>query len=188
MKSNLLIVSVTALFLFFGGCKRDNKDSRHLITDRIQYDVSIKNSDSTADWWVQNMDGRSREEFVNMILEKAYSGKYKTYNFFDHSPLSADQVKAIGNRTDTTSIQRASPPYDLYDTIMKTELRKTEILKVRFLESWYWNEDTKQFEKEVTGLCPLLDNYAPSGEFRGPQPLFWIALNDKFPFGETIKK
>jgi hypothetical protein len=188
MKPNLLFVTIITVILFSIGCSRENKDSRQLITDRIQYDVNLKNSDSTADWWIQNMDGRSREAFINMVLEKAYSGTYKTYTFFDHLPLSAEQVKAIGNRTDTLSIQRSTPPYDLYDTIMRTELRKSEILKVRFIEAWYWNEDTKQFEKEVTGICPLLDNYAPSGEYRGTQPLFWIALNDKFPFGEAGKK
>jgi len=184
MKPNLLYVLLVALILVSLGCRRENKDSRQLITDRIQYDVSLKNSDSTADWWVQNMDGRGREAFVKMIMEKAYSGKYKTYTYFEHTPLSEEQIKAIGNRTDTISVQRASPPYDMYDTIMKTELRVGDILRVRFIEAWYWNEDSRQMEKEVTGICPLLDNYTTTGEFRGNQPLFWIALNDKFPFTE----
>jgi hypothetical protein len=182
MKSNLLFIITITLILASWGCRPENKDFRILLTDRIQYDVSIKNSDSTADWWVQNMDGRGREAFVKLLLEKAWSGKYKTYNFFTHTPLSAEQVKAIGKRTDTLSVQRSTPPYDLYDTIMKSELQPGNILRVRFLEAWYWNEDTKKMEKEVMGICPLLENYSASGEFRGNQPLFWISLNDKFPF------
>jgi hypothetical protein len=185
MKHNLLFALLIIALLAAWSCKREKKDNRILITDRIQYDVSIKNTDSTADWWVQNMDGRSREAFIKLMLEKAYSGNYKTFDYFGHTLLSAEQVKAIGNRTDTLSIQRGRPPYDLYDTIMKTELRTADILRVRFLEAWYWNEETRQMEKEVTGICPLLENYTPSGEFRGNQPLFWIALSDKFPFSKN---
>jgi hypothetical protein len=187
MKPNLLIAILIAALLASWGCGRDKKDSRILLTDRIQYDVSLKNSDSTADWWVQNMDGRGRDVFVKMILEKAYSGKYKTFDYFTHTPLSTEQAKAVGNRSDTLSIQRATPPYDLHDTVIKSELRTGDILKVRFLEAWYWNEDTKHIEKEVMGICPLLENYTSTGEFRGNQPLFWISLSDKFPFPETNK-
>lgn len=188
MKTNLLSLLFFVALLATLSCNREKKDNRTLLTDRIQYDVSIKNSDSTADWWMQNMDGRSREAFIKLIMEKAYSGKYETYDYFNHTALSAEQVKAIGNRTDTLSIQRAAPPYDLYDTIMKTELRMGDILRVRFLEAWYWNEGSGQMEKEVTGICPLLENYTPTGEFRGNQPLFWIALSDKFPFADTGAK
>jgi hypothetical protein len=177
-----------AVILTSPGCRRENKDSRILITDRIQYDVNLKNSDSTADWWVQNMDGRGRETFVKMIMDKACSGRFKTFSFFDNKPISPEQIKAIGKRNDTISILRDTPPYDLHDTIMKSELRMGDILKVRFLEAWYWNEDTKTIEKEILGICPLLDNYSQTGEYRGIQPLFWIALNDKFPFSEPGKK
>jgi hypothetical protein len=186
MKPNLLPLLLISALLAIWSCNREKKDNLILLTDRIQYDVTIKNSDSTADWWVQNMDGRSREAFVKLIMEKAYSGKYKTYDYFNHTALSADQVKAIGNHTDTLSIQRATPPYDLYDTIMKTELRLGDILRVRFLEAWYWNGKTNKMEKDVTGICPLLENYTPTGEFRGNQPLFWIAINDKFPFADAV--
>jgi hypothetical protein len=187
MKPNMLYaLFIVALFAAWS-CSREKRETRTLLTDRIQYDVSLKNADSTADWWVQNMDGRGREAFVKLIMEKAYSGKYRTYGYFNHELLTAGQVEAIGNRTDTMSVQRATAPYDLYDTVMKTELRPADILRVRFLEAWYWNEETKQMEKEVTGICPLLENYTPTGEFRGNQPLFWIALSEKFPFAKESK-
>jgi hypothetical protein len=187
---------ITKLWLFFVGavmlvalsCKHGNKDVRKLITDRIQYDVLLKNPDSTADWWVQNMDGRGREAFVKLLMEKAYSGKFKTYNFLSMSALTTGQVKAIGSRIDTMSLQRSTPPYDLHDTIVKTELRLNDILKVRFLEAWYWNENTNRIEKEIQGMCPLLENYSETGEFRGYQPLFWIALSDAFPLASENKK
>jgi hypothetical protein len=188
MKPNLIFIAFIIALITFWSCRRENEDSRLLIADRIQYDVSLKNSDSAADWWVQNMDGHGRETFVKLIMDKAYSGKYKTYGYFDHKALSAEQVKAIGNRIDTLSVQRATPPYDLYDTIMKTELRLGDILRVRFLEAWYWNEATNQMDKEVTGICPLLENYTETGEFRGNQPLFWVALSDKFPFKDNNNK
>jgi hypothetical protein len=188
MKPNLLIALLCALLLTSWSCSREKKDTRTLLTDRIQYDVSLKNSDSTSDWWIQNMEGRNREAFVKLLLDKAYSGKFKTYGYFNHTAMSAEQAKAIGNRSDTISVQRETPPYDLHDTIMKTQLHMADILRVRFLEAWYWNEDTRHLEKDVLGICPLLENYTETGEFRGNQPLFWIALNDKFPFTDAGTK
>ena len=188
MTHNLQLLFLCAVILASWSCKRIDKDSRILITDRIQYDVMLKNADSTADWWVQNLDGRDREAFVKLALEKAYSGKYKMYNFFTLTPISSEQAKAIGNRADTLSLQRITPPYDMHDTIVKTELRVNDILKIRFLEAWYWNENTNQMEKEIQGICPLLENYTEAGEFRGYQPLFWIALTNKFPLAGSDKK
>lgn len=188
MKSNFQLFFLCAAILAVWSCKRSDKDARTLITDRIQYDVMLKNSDSTADWWVQNMDGRGREAFVKLVMEKAYSGKYKTYNFFTLTPLSSEQAKAIGNRTDTLSLQRSTPPYDMHDTIVKNELRVNDILKIRFLEAWYWNENSNRLEKEIQGICPLLENYSETGEFRGYQPLFWISLTEKFPLAADDNK
>lgn len=188
MNRNLQLIFLCVAILAVWGCKRSDNDARKLITDRIQYDVMIKNSDSTADWWVQNMDGRGRETFVKLVMEKAYSGKFKTYNFLTLTPISAEQAKAIGNRTDTLSLQRSIPPYDMYDTIIRNELRMSDILKIRFLEAWYWNENTNRMEKEIQGICPMLENYAETGEFRGYQPLFWISLTDAFPLATSDKK
>lgn len=179
-----LVIAILAAW----SCKRSEKDARILITDKIQYDVMLKNTDSTADWWVQNMDGRGREAFVKLVMDKAYSGKYKTYNFVTLTPLSADQAKAIGNRSDKLTLQRSAPPYDLHDTIVKSELRMSDILKIRFMEAWYWNENTNRMEKEIQGICPMLENYTETGEFRGYQPLFWIALTDTFPLSMGNKK
>lgn len=185
-KVQLLILGFVLLVTY--SCNSSDKDTRTLITDRIQYDVMLKNTDSTADWWVQNMDGRTREAFVKMVMEKAYSGKYKTFNFLTLTPLSAGQTKAIGNRTDTLSLQRSTPPYDMYDTIMKKELRMNDIQKMRFLEAWYWNGKSNRMEKEIQGICPMLENYSEAGEFRGYQPLFWISLTETFPLATTEKK
>jgi hypothetical protein len=187
MKRNLQLLFLGAALLASWSCKRSDKDSLTLITDRIQYDVMLKNADSTADWWVQNMDGRGREAFIKLIMEKAYSGKYKTYNFFTLSSITAEQAKAIGNHTDTLSLQRSTPPYDMHDTIVKNELRMSDILKIRFLEAWYWNENTYRMEKVIQGICPMLENYTETGEFRGYQPLFWIALTDTFPLATSDK-
>jgi len=188
MKPNLQLLFLGAALLAAWSCKRSDKDARALITDRIQYDVMLKNADSTADWWVQNLDGRLREAFIKLVMEKAYSGKYKTYNFLTLMPITTEQAKAIGNRTDTLSLQRSSPPYDMYDTIIKNELRMSDILKIRFLEAWYWNDHTNRMEKEIQGICPMLGNYTETGEFRGYQPLFWIALTDIFPLAAGDKK
>ena len=188
MIRNLQLLFLGTALLMAWSCKRSDQEARTLITDRIQYDVMLKNADSTADWWEQNMDGRSREAFVKLVMEKAYSGEYKTYNYLTMTPITAEQTKAIGNHTDTLSLQRSKPPYDMHDTIVRNEMRLNEIVKIRFLEAWFWNEKSKRMEKEIQGICPMLNSYTESGEFRGYQPLFWISLTDKFPLAGQKKQ
>ena len=154
--------------------------SGEVITQRIQYDVDIKSPDADMDWWVQNLEGAQREALVRKILESTYAGEVRTWDVFHHE-MQAEQVKAIGNRTDTITIQRPSPPYELYDTVLSKTLNISEISRIRFLEEWYLDPASLEIEKKVIGLCPMLESYGPDGNLRGYMPMFWVYFDPKYP-------
>lgn len=181
MKSTLLnqvgYLLLMIPFLFSCGKKGEEKK---LVTERIQYDVTIKSPDPDFDWWVQNLEGSKREAFIKNILNAAYSGKLKAYDIF-HNPLSVNDVKAIGNRADTVTGTSPNPPYNDTVMVLTQELDLQRITRVRFLEEWRMDENTLEFDKKVLGISPIIESYAENGELRGYMPLFWVYLDKDYP-------
>jgi len=176
--------------LFFA-CKTEVKvepemseNDKLVLTELIQYDVYIKSPDQDQEWYVQNMEGRYREKFVKRILDAANSGEYRLYNYFFNTPLTQEQIDATFNKVDSVTLQRETPPYDWYDTVMVNKLDSDDITKVRFLEEWYIDEDKLDIEKKIVGIAPMMENYNEEGKFRGYVPMYWIYLDDKYPIKE----
>jgi len=165
--------------LFLGCANRNNE--RNTLTSRIQYDVTIKSPDQALDWWVQNLEGMTREEFVKDLMEVALSGKVRAYDAFLYTRLSPDLVRRIGSRTDTIRLQRAEPPYNYYDTVVSRSMSIHDITRIRFLEEWQVNPMNMQITKKVLGIAPMLENYDETGTFRGYQPMFWIFYDNRYP-------
>jgi hypothetical protein len=172
--------------VFFAGlialsaCQKRKDDSRS-VTQRIQYDVSIKSPDLNFDWWVQNIEGMNREAFISDLLQAAYTGDVTAYDPFLLSKLEPGQISRIGRRSDTLRMQMAVPPYNFYDTIISVELSIHDITRIRFLEEWNLSEKNMQIHKEVLGMAPLLESYDESGNLRGYQPMFWVFFNKDYP-------
>jgi hypothetical protein len=161
-------------------CQHSLKSDLTIITQRIQYDVPIKSPNPEYDWWVQNIEGSQREDFVNMIFEAAYSGKVRTYDYFNH-PLTPEQVRQIGYRRDTITMQRPVPPYTLFDTVIEAKLDLRLITRIRFLEEWTIDKKHFKIVKNILGIAPLMENYSENGELRGYMPLFWIYTDKRYP-------
>lgn len=161
-------------------CQR-KKDDLHSVTQRIQYDVTIKSPDPNLDWWVQNIEGMNREAFVSDLIAAAYKGEVTTYDPFLLSKLEPGQISRIGSRSDTLRIQMSEPPYTYYDTVINVELSIHDITRIRFLEEWQQNPESRQVHKKVLGIAPLLESYDEEGILRGYQPMFWIFFDDAYP-------
>ena len=175
--NQLMVVSI--LISAFS-CQQPDREHGTLIVERIQYDVTIKSPDVDYDWWVQNIEGRSREALIRRVLEAAGKGEVQAYNYFNN-PLTAEQVKSIGYRRDTLTFQRAYPPYELFDTIVEEKIEIRDITRFRFLEEWYFNDKTLEIEKKVLGIAPVVRRYDENGNLRGHMPLFWVYLDDRYP-------
>lgn len=164
-----------------GGKKDGSDDSgRKVLTERIQYDVFIKTPNPDFDWWVQNIEGSKRESFVKTFLNLAYDGKVKAYDYFN-KPLTPEEVKKIGNFTDTTYVEDSINPNITNKIAVKHTLDIQEITKVRFLEEWYLDEKGMSFEKKVVGMMLMKTRILDSLEPALNVPLFWIYFDDKYP-------
>ena len=171
----LITLGSFAVLISCGGKKGE------ILTDRIQYDVTIKSPETDLEWWVQNLEGPKREKFVQSIIDAARSGKVEVYDVMTGKLMTAEEVKARGTRTELLTLQRAAEPYESYDSLITRELQLSDISRVRFLEEWYLNEDNGAITKKLIGMCPLVESYTETGELRGHQPLFWLSYVKKFP-------
>jgi len=178
MKNPVIVLII--LVLIKASCSGLEKD-QSTITQRIQYDVTIKSPDPDLDWWVQNIEGMRRETLINDLLEVAYQGKVNAYDPFLLSKMHPEQVQSIGSRSDTFRLQRPEPPYEYYDTVINQRLSIHEITRIRFLEEWNLNRKNMKISKEVLGIAPMLESYDKNGVLRGYQPMFWIFFDQKYP-------
>jgi hypothetical protein len=181
MNKFLLIVWVMALSVFTFSCRNRADAGKNIVTKRIQYDVPIRNTDPDMNWWVQNIEGSSREKLLKNIITQVTAGEVAAYDFLTCKPFTADEIKSMMKRVDTISVERSTPPYDLVDTVLVTEIRLSDITKLRFLEEWSMDDKTLVFTKKVAGICPLAERLTDSGELRGYKPLFWVFFDDKYP-------
>lgn len=182
LKKTLLLITVSFLLL---SCKRQGELPENIITERIQYDVFIKSPDPDLDWWVQNIEGSRREQFVQLMIDFALQGKVKTYDYAN-TPLSPVELKNLLYRTDSLQIQSPRPPYDYIDTVIIQNLDIKDIVKVRFLEEWYQDRSTLLISKKVLGIAPVAAVYHDDGELKGYKPLFWIYFDHRYPLKSTI--
>ena len=181
MKKFVLISLVLVFTISIQSCQKGRDAGKNVVTKRIQYDVSIKNTDPDMDWWVQNIEGSNRDKLVKDIINQVTTGEVKAYDFFTCKPFTTEDIKGMMKRVDSISVERATPPYDLVDTVMITEIRLSDITKFRFLEEWSMNDKTLAFSKKVAGICPMVERRTDSGELRGYKPLFWVFFDDKYP-------
>ena len=159
------------LFQIFISCSQ--KEEKISITKKIQYDVSIKNANPNYDPWIENMNESERYVFVQKLLDAAYDGKIKAYDYFN-KPLSSDELKSLGVDTTYKTLTRTYPPYEEFDTLIVNRINIRDINKIRFLEEWRMNETNFVFEKKVIAIAPVIDKYDDQGILLGKQPLFWI--------------
>jgi len=177
--NSFIYILIITLFLLSCNDKKENKNNK-ILAERIQYDVLIKTPDVELDWWVQNIEGSKRESFIRTILDLAYSGKVKAYDY-DNNPLTSKDVKKIDNYPETFSIPDPVIPNKMNDTVVMHKLDIQKITKVRFLEEWYLDEKSCSFEKKVIGIMLMKENYGDSMELRGYTPLFWLYFDNAYP-------
>ncbi len=169
-----IILSFVTIFILFG-CVNSNYET---ITKKIQYDVNIVSPDPEYDWWIQNLVGPEREKFVDLIVDGARSGKWQAYDYFNN-PITVEEVNAVFSDTMAVTMMSKEPPYEVYDTLIINNILKSDIKRIRFLEEWYVNPESLEFEKKILGIAPIAQRLDFNGIVRW-QPLFWIYINEDF--------
>ncbi|HLO91038.1 MAG: hypothetical protein ACM3ME_07530 [Chloroflexota bacterium] len=179
-KSAFLFFSLVTIFFTTSCTNRKGK----ILTERIQYDVTIISPEKDLEWWVQNLENNKREQLVKTIMEQSKSGKHKVYDVISFKELTPKEIEERSQQRKLMTLQRDYAPYEEYDTLVINNIELSDISKVRFLEEWYLNEESGLITKKVLAICPMLESYTESGEFRGHLPLYWISFEKKFPLAK----
>ncbi|MBU2555578.1 MAG: hypothetical protein KKF98_14070 [Bacteroidetes bacterium] len=174
MKS-LIPFLILSLFILVTSCTQNKKQ---IITEKIQYDVNIESPEPEYDWWIQNLVGPEREKLTNLLIDGVLDGKFQAYDYFNN-PLTPEEVRQLFADTLLVTFKEVDPPYELFDSLIIRTIERSDIKRIRFLESWALDPETLEFEKTIYGIAPIArrDDYGDKVMW---QPLFWIYTNDQF--------
>ncbi|MCF8303847.1 MAG: gliding motility protein GldN [Bacteroidales bacterium] len=106
----------------------------------------------------------------------AYDATAQTDEF--EVPLTYREIMNKLEETDTIQLQRDTPPYDYYDTVIQKKFDPTEVKRFRIKEDWFFDKQRSVMEVRILGICPVRNDYDEKGVFRGREPLFWIYFPD----------
>jgi len=157
-----------------------SEDNIHPISERIQYDINIQSPNTNNGWWKDNIETSKRVQFIDFLLNCAFSGKFKTYDYFNER-VQAQKLKDEYYWSENITLLRSNPPYDKYDSIINHSIDKSQVTRLRFMEEWYIEDNSLSIIKKVKGICPIIKRYREDGEFKGFMPMFWIYTDKKYP-------
>jgi len=86
-----LLFLIPALMFSLWGCQ---PKSGKLITEKIVYEVSIKNKDSSSDWWRDNLPGPAREHLITWLMDGAKTGALVACDE-NGTPLSKTEIDEL---------------------------------------------------------------------------------------------
>ena len=163
--------------LVFSSCNRQEQQPE-VLASKIQYDVPIVGNNPQLDWWINNLEGSSREPFIKRLMEVALEGKISIYDYFN-KPMTPAQLKSSLSDTIFQTLVRNQPPYEEYDTVIIKTVDYRAIDKVRFLEEWSWDPDSMELTKHILGFGPVIETEIAGQHYN--RLLFWIYLDNRYP-------
>ncbi len=168
------LYGIIVLIFIVIACKTNHSKDNKLITEKIQYDVLINNTEPDMDWWIQNIEGPKRDKFINLIFEAIKDNKLNIYNLNGES-TNLESVLSHLFAFDTIQLQKNGKKGQMIDTIFITNsFNQEKINQIRFREKWSFNENTLQIEKKVDAFCPVMQVENPEKDNKLTFPLFWI--------------
>jgi hypothetical protein len=125
-----------------------------VLADTLVSDVVIMNPDNDewTDYCLRNLD---KEALVNEIFKLVYAGDLAPYEFFNNTPYSIEDIKALED---------------------DPEFSRKNIGKVQFEEAWYFDSANQKMVKKVNSIMLAYEIYDSDGEVRGYKPAFKVYL------------
>ena len=118
----------------------------------------------------------------DVIKTGILSGEFNAYGkpSFDDSfknALSVSEVQAILIKIDSTHIGMNILGEEVVQPL-KTEITSENVTQYLVKEDWYFDKQRSKLEVRIIGICPMVESFSESGDFRGYQPLFWVYFPD----------
>ena len=119
-----------------------------------------------------------RKSFIQVVMKAIEEGTITAYNGENDEfliPLSYQEFMAGMADTEHKTLNRLTPPYDSYDTMVIKKFDPLQIMKIRIKEDWFFDKQRSVMDVRILGICPILDVYDADGiTLKGAKPLFWI--------------
>jgi gliding motility associated protien GldN len=124
--------------------------------------------------------------FMTIIMDGLREGSVTGYDIMDTDefliPLTYEEIMSRLERSDSIQMQRTTPPYDYYDTIISQKFNPQDVKQLRVKEDWFFNKQRSQMDVRIIGICPVMESFDPeTGESRGYKPLIWIYFPEARP-------
>ena len=118
--------------------------------------------------------------FIEIILHAAYECVLQTYEMMDDqfkTPLSCEDVKAIGNSIDTELVVDPVTLEESYE-VVENLLNKDHITKYRLKEDWIFDKQLSQLYVRILGIAPIMEKYDENGNYMTDLVMFWTYYPD----------
>ncbi|MBN2727668.1 MAG: hypothetical protein JXR53_00430 [Bacteroidales bacterium] len=156
------LLFVSLIVIAFSACKKEEK--RDLLTERIEYDVTIDNED-TMEPWMNNVSPSDRMSFLEFLFQQLEAGK---------------AVDSMGVKVDEASIKNMLMALDsnlqfgeakLFEYVRNEQI---EVQLLRFREKWTYNPETFCIYKQVDAVAPGIVLRDSTDFIYKVIPLFWV--------------
>jgi len=173
-RNTILLAFVTVLIM--SACSGPMSESDRL-TNQIEYAVEIGNPvevEYSQNW----LSKEKRIEFLTDILEKVKKQELPLYYYISDTliPMEKDYMDDLFHHVDTEYVLVDE---EYLKIPIEENLDVDGIVKLKFLEQWYFNSSSNEFTKKVVAICPMVERYKNDKEILGYKGLFWIYLNKK---------
>jgi len=163
------------LFNFDGAYRNDVFSD--LVAKRLnQNDLDFQISQIYSNTISPFFNGFNQRIFIKTLLDKVFSGDAIASDYFTSAKLTPQEAKGKVIKPQIVLVTNVLTGED-EERAFEADLT-SEIISVIFIEDWYFDEETLQFEKKVVGIAPVRYFYTWEKEQESLQRevLFTISL------------
>jgi gliding motility associated protien GldN len=113
---------------------------------------------------------RDRKSLIDVLMDGVKDGAITAYSKIDDQftlPSTMSEIETEGGaRVDTQRLNRPDPPYDEYDTIVKKDFSRDDVIAYRVKEEWFFDRQRSVMDVRIIGIAPLVYAKDESGNVR----------------------
>ncbi len=127
-----------------------------------------------------------RKALIDVIHDALSAGQLTAYGnpTFDDEfkvPLTKSEIEAIFVKWDSTTTQEDPETGEMKVAPTKVEVGADKVKQYTLKEDWFFDKQRSVLDVRIIGICPMIEDFTESGEFRGYKRLFWIYFPEARP-------
>jgi len=127
-----------------------------------------------------------RKALIDVIHDALSAGQLTAYGnpTFDDEfkvPLTKSEIEGIFVKWDSTTTQEDPETGEMKIAPTKVEIGPDKVKQYTLKEDWFFDKQRSVLDVRIIGICPMIEDFTESGEFRGYKRLFWIYFPEARP-------